>query len=212
MNKINYNHHLSLIQTLHTGSTRYPPQPHTNDPISDSRYTGHYLDSLTTIVHTIEPSENPINVKLSNSSTMAYTHHAQISLKHLSSQAKHAEIFTNLHYSLISIGHLCDDECIVTFDKHKVIVSKNKDIIIEGYRDPTNGLWRFPLHNTAQNNKQANILDPHLCNHSIPIAPRHLREYRPTSQQDLAIFYHHILCCPTKHTLLQAIKDGSLST
>ena len=143
---------------------------------------------------------------------MASTHQAQIPLKNLSSQAKHAEIFPNLHSSLISIGQLCDDEFIFTFDKHKVIVSKNKVIIIEGYRDPTNGLWRFPLHHPSQNNKQANILEPNLCNHSRPMAPRHHRAYHPTSQQVLAIFYHQILCCPTKRTLIQAIKGGSFST
>ena len=85
-------------------------------------------------------------------------------------------------------------------------------LIIEGYRDPTNGLWQFPLHHSAQNNKQANILEPHSCNHSRPMAPQHSREYRPTSQQDLAIFYHQIICCPTKRILIQAIKDGSFST
>ena len=181
MERINYNHHISLIQTLPTSITRSPPQPHINDPISDSGCTGHYLDNPTTIVHTREPSENPINVKVPNSSTMASTHQAQIPLKNLSSQAKHAEIFPNLHSSLISIGQLCDDECIVAFDKHKVIVSKNKDIIIEGCRDPTNGLWQFPLHHSAQNNEQDNILEPHLCNHSRPMAPQHPRAYHPTS-------------------------------
>ena len=138
--KINYNHHLSLIQTVPTSSTRSPPQPHINDPIADSGCTGHYLDDLIIIVQTREPLENLINAKLPNSSTMTSTHQAQIPLTHLSSQAKYAEIFPNLHSSLISIGQLCDDECIVTFEKHKVIVSKNKDIIIEGYRDPINGL------------------------------------------------------------------------
>ena len=44
------------------------------------------------------------------------------------------------------------------------------------------------------------------------MVPRQPRAYRPTSQQDLATFYHQILCCPTKRTLLQAIKDGSFST
>ena len=154
----------------------------------------------------------PNQCKTPNSSTMASTHQAQIPLKQLSSQEKHAEIFPNLHSSLISIGKLCGDECIVTFDKHKVIVSKNKDIIIEGYRDPTNVLWKFPLHRPSQKNKQANILEPRLCNHSRPMAPRHPRAYRPTSQKYLAIFPHHILCCPTKRTLLQEIKDVSLST
>ena len=55
-------------------------------------------------------------------------------------------------------------------------------------------------------------MEPHLCNHSKTMVPRHPREYCPTPQQDLAIFYHQILCCPTKCTLLQAIKDGSFST
>ena len=107
--KINYNRHLSLIQTLPTSSTRYPPQPHTNDPIDNSELTGHYLDPLTTIFHTREPSENPIHVKLPNSSTMASIRQSQIPLKLLSSQAKNAEIFPNLHSSLISIGKLCDN-------------------------------------------------------------------------------------------------------
>ena len=143
---------------------------------------------------------------------MASTHQAHIPLKHLSSQAKHAEIFPNLHSSLISIGQLCDNKCIVTFDKHKVIVSKNKDIIIEGYQDPKNGLWRFHIHHPVQNNKQVNILEPHLCNHSIPMAPRHPRAYLPTSQKYLAFFYHQILCCPTKRILLKAIKGGLFPT
>ena len=142
-------------------------------------------------------------MKIPNSSTMASTHQSHIPLKILSSQVKHAEIFPDLHFSLVSLEKLCDDECIVTFDNHKAIVSKNKDIFIEGYQEPTHGLWRFPLHHLAQNNKQENILEIHLCNHSRPMAPRHLRSYLPTSQQDLAIFYHQILCCTTKHTLLQ---------
>ena len=44
------------------------------------------------------------------------------------------------------------------------------------------------------------------------MAPRHPRAYNPPFQKDLAIFYHQILCCPTKRTLLQEIKDGSFST
>ena len=182
MEKINYNHHLSLIQTLPTSSTQSPPQTHTKNPIANSGCTGHYLDALKKIVQTREPSENPINVKLPNSSTMASTHQSQIPLEKLSSQAKHAELFPNLHSSLISIGQLCDDEFIVTFYKHKFIVSKNKDIIIEGYRDPTNVIWRFPLHHPSQNNKQANMMEQSTCNNIRPMEPRHPRAYCPTSQ------------------------------
>ena len=119
---------------------------------------------------------------------MASIHQPQIPLKKLSSQAKHTEIFLNFHYSLISIRQLCDNEYIFTFENHKFIVIKNKDIIIEVCRDPKNGLWRFLLHRQAQNNKQSNIMEPRLCNHSRPMAPLHPRAYHPTSQQDLVIF------------------------
>ena len=65
---------------------------------------------------------------------MESTHQAQMPLQNLLSQSKHAEIFPNLHSSLVSIGQLYDDECIVTLDKQKVVVIKNKYIINEGYR------------------------------------------------------------------------------
>ena len=143
------------------------------------------MGALTKIFHTREPSENTINVRFPNSYTMASTHQSQIPLKKLSIQAKHAEISLNLHSSLLSIGKLYDDGCIVTFDKHKFIVSKNNYIIIEGYQDPTNGLWRLPLHHPSQNKKQANMLEPHLCKHIRPMAPQHPRAFHPTSQQDL---------------------------
>ena len=154
----------------------------------NSGCTGHYLDALPKIFYTRESSGNPINVKLTNSFIMVSTHQAHIPLQNLSRQAKHAEIFPNLHFSLISIVKLCDYERIVTFDKHKFIVSKNKDIIIEGYWDQINGLWRFLLDRPSQNNKQANILEQITCNPIRPMAPQHPREYHPKYQQDLAIF------------------------
>ena len=77
----NYNHNLSLIQTLPNSTTRFPPQPHVNDSIAESGCTGNYLYDLKKIFLTRDISENPINVKLSNSSTMESTHQAHIPLK-----------------------------------------------------------------------------------------------------------------------------------
>ena len=75
---INYNHHLSLIQTLPTSSTLSPTQPHANDLIANSGLTWNYMYTLTTIVHTRDPSEKPINLKFPNSATMESTHQSQI--------------------------------------------------------------------------------------------------------------------------------------
>ena len=90
------------------------------------------------IVNIRELSENPIDVKLPNLFTIASTHQSQIPLQNLSRQAKYSEIFPTLHSSLISIEQLFYNECIVTFDKHIVIVRKSKANIIEGYQDSMN--------------------------------------------------------------------------
>ena len=71
---------------------------------------------------------------------MSSNHKAQITLQNLTIQAKHAEIFPSLHSSLISIKKFFDDECIINFDKHRVVVGKYNPKIIEGYQDPINGL------------------------------------------------------------------------
>ena len=130
---------------------------------------------------------------------MESTHQYQIPLHNLSIQLKHEEIPPTLPYSLISIGKLCDDKYIVTFDKHRVILRK-KVKIIEGYQDPMNLLWSFPLHHPDQGKKKSNIIShstrKNWCQHIKPMAPRHPRAYHPTSQQYFAIFYHQIICYP----------------
>ena len=147
---------------------------------------------------------------------MSYTHQAQIPLHNLSGKGKYAEIFPTLLSSLISIGKLCDNECIVTFDKHIVIVRKNKADIIEGYQDLMYGLWCFPIHDPYRDNQQSNMLaditSKHWFQHIKPMELRHTVAYRPTPPKDLAIFYHEILCCTTKRTLIQSINDGSFTT
>ena len=213
---INYSqHNFSLIQTLPNISTWPPPKPHANDPISDSEFTWHYLYALTTIVSTREPPPNPIKLKLPNSFTMASTHQSYMFLHNWSIQEQYAEISPTLHSSLILIVQLFGDECLVTFDKHRVIVSKKANIT-EVIRYPMNVLWQSQLHDQDQGNQKSNIIahirSKYWCQHIKPMAPQHPREYLPTSKQDLAIFYHQFLCWPKTHTLLQAINDVSLST
>ena len=67
------------------------PKPHTNVPIADSGYTGNYIYALTTIFNAIEPSENPIKVKLLNSSTILFTTQAQLPIKEIYKQANQAD-------------------------------------------------------------------------------------------------------------------------
>ena len=57
---------------------------------------------------------------------MASTDQAHAPLQNVSIQAKHAENLPNLHSILISIGNFCDNECIVTFNKHRVKVIRKR--------------------------------------------------------------------------------------
>ena len=79
---INYKQtHFSLVHTQPNIINLIALKPHANDPISDSRYTGHYPDTLSTIVNNMDSSESPIKMKLPNSSTMSSTNQAKLHFK-----------------------------------------------------------------------------------------------------------------------------------
>ena len=68
----------------------------------------------------------------------------------LSSQARNAMILPGLKSaSLISIGELCNDGCNILLSKWKLIVVKNKGIILEGNRNYSDGFWDISIHKTS---------------------------------------------------------------
>ena len=63
----------------------------------------------------------------------------------LSKDAQHGFVFNNLKTrSSISIGQLCDDDCIAIFSKYHLKILNNDQIIITGRRSE-NGFWDIPL-------------------------------------------------------------------
>ena len=70
----------------------------------------------------------------------------------LSTKGKTAIVLPDLtSSSLASLGQLCDDGCKVNLDKHKLSVHEDEDLIIEGARNKTDGLWDIPI-TSLQNN------------------------------------------------------------
>ena len=47
--------------------------------------------------------------------------------------------------SLLSIGQLCDDGCVAVFDKEKLNIYKQKELILKGIRNKQDGLWDVPF-------------------------------------------------------------------
>ena len=118
--------------------------------------------------------------------------------------------------------------CEVKFTKKEVIVTHNEKIVLEGWRDPTNNLWRVPLiqekvetANLTESTNYYDIFDddedesdttqaneieekiPNFCNFINSI-------YDCKNDEHLTKFYHATFGSPVKSTLLNAIRMGYL--
>jgi len=112
----------------------------------------------------------------------------------LSNIATEASILPGLKTaSLLSIGQLCDDNCNVTFDKHKMEVYKNDEKVLIGVRNQEDGLWDVPVKKVQL--EKANVI---------------IRVDK--TKNDLANFIHATMFSPTIDTLDKAIRNKNLLT
>ena len=101
--------------------------------------------------------------------------------------------------SLLSIGQLCDDNCIALFRKHDLHVFKNNRLVLKGLRNYLDGLWDVPLrqhdniNNVNRQRQRRNVIIPN-----------------NQSQYKLTNFYHGELYSPTIKTLQKAINNDQL--
>ena len=125
--------------------------------------------------------------------------------KKLTEKARVAYSFNNLKSgSLISIGQLCDDNCISIFTKHDVQIIRCNEIIIRGNRTD-NGLWNIPLSNnqsTLVSNPPETVAEQQVANVIIKV---------DTTKSELADYYAATLFNPAKSTLIRAIRNKSLT-
>ena len=128
-----------------------PPKTYSNyTAIVDTGATGHYLDNAAEqyCTHVKHTSTGP-SVRVANSENIETSKRATVPLakEPLSDKAKVGHIFDDLQSgSLISIGQLCDDDCVALFTKYDVKIYKDGKVITVGQRNDVNGLWNVPLH------------------------------------------------------------------
>jgi hypothetical protein len=100
-------------------------------------------------------------------------------------------------HSLLLVGKLCDEGCIVTFNQAAVtICDSGNSQILSVPRDLNTGLLRINL-------KQTN-------NHKLEPISNNVNELRNTGA--LVHYLNKALFSPTKSAMLQAVKDGALIT
>ena len=117
----------------------------------------------------------------------------------LSQQACEALVFLNITNTLlISVGQLCDDNCVAIFDKNLLRIFKQNCLIIKGHRNLLDGLWDIPL--TPSTHWK---LTPEQQSLNVII-------HKNKPNYELANFYHGALCSPVIRTLEAAIKNNNL--
>jgi hypothetical protein len=89
-------------------------------------------------------------VRFPNGATMESSHTADLDIPELNAAASKAHVFPGMaHHSLISVGQLCDEGYIITFQQDTVTICNSENSkLLSGPRDETTGLWRINLKQT----------------------------------------------------------------
>ena len=111
--------------------------PVTSKALPDTAATAHYLhpSALTHCSHVAYTTSGP-KVQVANRHIKpAFSATLQLSIK-LLSRSQCAHVFNDITTgSLISMGKLCDNDCVVIFTKYDVKILKHNQVIISKLRD-----------------------------------------------------------------------------
>ena len=114
----------------------------------------------------------------------------------ISAKASEVLVFPHIKNEwLISIGQLCDDNCIVIFTKNKFYVTKKGKYLFQGRRNNKDKLWDWTKYKTPSPKNSINYIIT-----------------RDKTKLELAQYYHAALFSPAISTLTKAIKNGNLIT
>jgi hypothetical protein len=121
---------------------------------------------------------------------------ADLDIHKLNAAASKAHVSPGMaHHSVLSVGQLCNEGYIITFQQDTVTICNSESSkLLSGPRDETTGLWRINL-------KQTN-------NHIPDPIANNVYELRNTGA--LFHYLHKALFSPTEAAMLQAVKDGRL--
>ena len=137
-----------------------------------------------TKLHITEKCNIPMHPTLSNPATSGYI------VPHLKNS------------SLLSIGKLCDDHCTSMFTKKNLFIFKNNDLILQGKRNNTDGLWDviFPTFDKSTTIKTMDKNKTESVNYII---------HSDQSKLDLGKYLHACCFSPCLSTFTRAIRNGN---
>ena len=140
---------------------------------------------------------------LLDSTSIHATHTGQLTLHDsLSAQSQKAHILDGItNSSLISLGQLCDDDCVAILDKQKIEIYKNNHRVLYGPRNRTDGLWDIPLPGQPTGSTS------HYVFHKANAIVR-----KDQTKAELAEYLYGCCGSPAISTFKKAIKNGNFIT
>ena len=158
------------------------------EAVADSGTTRHYI---TTTIPFLDKqiANNPIPIKILNGEIITSTHIALLPQHNLPEKASKVHIFPGLQKPLISIGTLCENNCIAVFDAKRFTIydQTTRNIFMQGHRDPMITLYMINIPAPLKSMTEQNIPEAFSANHV----------YEIKSKQELILFYHAACFSPT---------------
>ena len=159
------------------------------------------------ILNNLQHDSNGPTLLLPNLQTIKANRKGSLPIN-LSPAATSANIFNEddlKNASLISLGQLCDDDCKVFLDKHKLLVYKDNKKIIHGSRNRSDGLWdvHFPTKKITKHYANQALKKNNKLNIII---------HKDKSKQELAAYLHACAFSPPKQTFIDAIQNNNFIT
>ena len=146
----------------------------------------------------------PIPIKMPNGEILTSSHILLLPQHNLPDKARQSHIFPGLQKPLISIGTLCDNNCIAVFDEKRVTIydKLTRQIVMQGHRDPNTTLYMINMAAPLRAMKEQHIPDTLRANHVYETKPK----------QELTLFYHAACFSPAKRTFVDAININAFAS
>ena len=130
------------------------------EAVADSGTTGHYITPTTPCMNK-QTATQPIPINITSS------HVALLPQHNLPDKARKAHMFPGLQKPLISIGTLCDNNCIAVFDEKRVTIydKTTRQIFMQGHRDPKTTLYMINMTAPQRAMTEQHIPDTLRANH-----------------------------------------------
>jgi hypothetical protein len=152
---------------------------------------------------TLRKAAQPQNITLPDGEVIHSTHIGNLNLPGLGDAATQAHVVPGLaHSSLISIKQLCNSGCHVIFTKNNCKVYRKAELMLEGKRHPSTGLWIVPMSST----KLPPQIPPKFESHSAHNA------YQTSSKAKLIQFLHQCAFSPPPSTWIKAINNNQFAS